>query len=116
MGKLVDNGNRGNVQSIARVSFEGADSALTQNDIVIPTGHDVLGGEQQFLESRGNPALQQDRLLHLPQFAQQIEILHIAGADLQNVNIGCHDVDLRNLHDLADDEQFETVAGLPQQL
>ena len=61
-------------------------------------------------------ALQQHRLAHLAQFAQQVEVLHVARAHLEDVDVGQHELDLRNLHDLADHHQPVAVAGFAQQL
>ena len=61
------------------------------------------------------PALEQHRLANLAQFAQQIEVLHVARAHLEDVHIRQHQLDLRNLHDLADHQQFEMIARFAQQ-
>ena len=50
------------------------------------------------------PRFSSTGFLHLAQFAQQVEILHVARADLENIDVGQHDLDLRNLHDFADDQ------------
>ena len=62
------------------------------------------------------PRLSRRRLFHLAQFAQQVEVLHVARADLEDVDVGQHKLDLRDLHDLADHEQVELVARFAQQL
>ncbi len=114
MRKLVHNRDRGNIQRISRVSFERANAALTSNDVVIPASHNVFSGEQQFFKRRRNPALQQDWSFQFSQFAQQIEILHIPRAHLQNVHVRQHHFDLRNFHHLADHQQVELVSGFAQ--
>src|ERR1700732_2290666 len=102
MRELVNDRDRRNVQGVASVSLEGANASLTQNYIVVSTGHDVLGGQQQLFQSRSNAALEENRLLDLAQLAQQIEVLHIARAHLEDVNKRQHDRYLRVVHDLAD--------------
>src|SRR5208282_4529063 len=84
-------------------------------DIVVSTGHNVLGGEQQFLQCRSNATLEQNRLLNFAQFTEQIEILHVARADLEDVHERQHDGDLRNFHDLADNQQSKAITSLTQE-
>ena len=50
------------------------------------------------------------------ELAQQVEVLHVARAHLEEVDVGHHQLDLGDLHDLADDEQAVRVAGFAQQL
>ena len=51
-----------------------------------------------------------------PSFAQQVEVLHVARADLEAVDIRKHDLDLRDLHDLGDDEQAVFVGRFAHDL
>jgi len=62
-------------------------------------------------DSGGDAALQQHGLARLAQFAQQVEVLHIARAYLKKVHIRQHGLNLRNLHDLADREQTVFLRG-----
>ena len=62
------------------------------------------------------PRLSRTGFLTLAQFAQQIEVLHVARAHLKDVNVRQHERDLRDFHDLADHQQVEMVAGFAQQL
>ena len=114
--KLFHHRNRGHVERIARVGFEGADAALAQNHFVIAARKNVFGGEQQFLNGRGLAALQQDRLANAPQFAQQIEILHVARAHLQNVRVCREQRDLGGIHHFADDQQAAPVGRFAHHL
>ncbi len=61
------------------------------------------------------PRLSKTAVSDLAQFTQQIEILHIARAHLQNIHVGQHRLNLRDLHHFADHEQSEAVAGFAQQ-
>src|SRR5438477_11109264 len=65
MRKLGYDGNRRNVERIARVSFERANAALAKNHVVISAGHNVLGRKQQFLKGRSDATLKHYRLLYL---------------------------------------------------
>ena len=72
--------------------------------------------EQNLLDRGRDAALHQDGLAHVAEFAQQVEVLHVARADLEAVDVREHHLDLRDLHDLGDDEQARLVAGLAQEL
>src|SRR6266700_3118557 len=115
MRKLVDDGNRRDVQRIARVSLERANAALAQDDIIIATGHNVLGREQQFFKRGSDASLEHHRLLYLAQFPQQIEVLHVARADLQDIDVGQHHGHLRNFHHFADHQHAKAVSGFAKQ-
>ena len=100
-------GNRRNIHGVTSIGFESADAALAQNHVVVAARHDVFGGEQQFFQRGRDAALEQHRLLDLAQLAQQVEVLHVAGADLEDVDVRQHQRDLRDLHHLADHQQAE---------
>ena len=51
-----------------------------------------------------------------PSAAQQVIVLHVARADLQHVDVGQHDFDLRRVHHFADDEQAVFVGRVAHQL
>ncbi len=112
--ELVNDRDGRNIKSVASIGFERANSALAQDDIVVSTSHNVFGGEQQLFQCRSNAPFEQNRLFDFPQFTQQIEILHVARANLEDVHKRQHDGYLRNLHDLADDQQFKAITGLAQ--
>ena len=114
MRELVHDGDRANIQRIARVGFEGANTALAKNDLIVSARHNVFGREQQLFQGRRDASFEQNRLIDFPQFAQQIEILHVARAYLQDIEVGQHHLDLRNLHDFADHQQSKLIAGFAQ--
>src|SRR5690606_15673094 len=64
---------------------------------------DVLSRIQELLNRTGNTPLDHDRLSCLAQSIQQVEILGIPGADLEDINIIHHFVNLRYLHDFRND-------------
>ena len=109
--QLMNDRDGRDVEGVASISLKCANATLTQNYIVVSAGHDVFGGEQQFFQRRGNATLEQDGLLDFSQLAEQIEILHVARSDLEDVHERQHDGYLRNLHDLADHQQTEAVAS-----
>src|SRR5258708_38701147 len=115
MRQFVDDRNRGNVHRVSSVSLKCPNTAFAQDDFVISSRKQVLRREEQFFQGRSYAALQEHRLPNLAEFAQQIEVLHVARTDLEEVNVGHHDRNLRNLHDFADHQQIEAVAGFAQQ-
>ena len=62
------------------------------------------------------PRFSSTGLLHFAEFAQQLEVLHVARADLEDVDISTHQRDLRLIHYLADDEQLVAVGRVAQEL
>ena len=108
--------DRRNIHGVARVRLKRPYAALAQDDFVIPAAHDVFSREQQFLDRRRDAALQQHRLAQFAQLAQQIEILHIARAHLQDVGVRVEQRDLRVVHHLAHHQQAPPVRGRPHEL
>ena len=62
------------------------------------------------------PRLSSTGRLHLAEVLEQIEVLHVARADLQDVDVAHHHLDLRAVHDLADDQQVVAIGGVAQVL
>src|SRR6185437_7720327 len=110
--ELLEHGDRGDVHGVARVGLEGADAALAKHEVVVAAGEDVFGGEQNLFDGGGDAALEQAGLAHVAELAEQVEVLHVARTDLEAVDIGEHDLDLRDLHNLSDDEQAVFIGSL----
>lgn len=49
--------------------------------------HDVLSAHQPLLNRVRQPALEQNRLMRLAQHLQQLKVLHVARANLNNIHI-----------------------------
>src|SRR6185312_9398995 len=114
--ELLEHGDRGDVHGVARVGLEGADAALAKHEVVVAAGEDVFGGEQNLFNGGGDAALEQAGLAHVPELAEQVEVLHVARTDLEAVDVREHDLDLRDLHDLGDDEQAVFIGSLAHDL
>lgn len=54
-------GDRRDVQRIACGRLEGADPAFAEDDVVVALAHDVFRGVEPFLNSGGDPALEEHR-------------------------------------------------------
>ena len=87
MGLLLDIGDGVEIERVAGRGLEGADAALAQHHLLVAGGEQIFGGEQQFLDLGREAALEQHRLARLADGAEQGEILHVAGADLQRVGM-----------------------------
>ena len=98
------------VEHVAGRVLEAADAALAEDHAAGCPGEDVLGRHQQVLHRRAHAALEQHRLLRLADFLEQVEVLHVAGADLEHVGVLLDELDLARVHDLGDDRHVELVA------
>ena len=112
MGLFVDDGHGGKIQRVAGVLFKGADAALAEDDLLVAACHDVLGAHDPLLDGVAQAALEQHRLVHLAHRLEQLEVLHIACADLHHVHILLKLRDAVLAHQLGDDGQTGGFAGL----
>src|SRR5262252_5020019 len=87
MRKLLYDRNSRYIQRISQIGLERSDSPFADDDLVIATRHYVFSREQCLFYCRCGPALQKDRLIDPSQLSQQIEVLHVAGADLEDVDV-----------------------------
>ena len=103
MAHALEHRNGGNIEGVAGVLLVGANAALTEDDVLVAAGHDVLGAHQELLHGVGEAALEQDGLARLAELLEQLEVLHIASADLEAVALVHEDVDVRRIGDLGND-------------
>ena len=103
----AEDGHRREVERVAGRGLEGADAALAQDHVRVAGRQDVLGGQQPLLDRRGQAALEQHRPAALPDRLEQHEVLHVAGADLEDVDVLLEDRDIGRVDDLADDRQAD---------
>ena len=115
MGQLVEDRHGGQVQGIAGGCFEGADAPLTEDDILVAPGHNVLRAHQQLLDGVGQAALEKNGLLGLAQFLQKLKVLHVPGTHLDDVHV-LEEGQVVGVHDFSDDGQTGFPLGLQQQL
>ncbi len=87
MRELLEYRNRRDIERISQVRLERANASLAENHFAIAARHYVLGGEQRLFDSSRRSPFEQNRFVDSPNFAKQIEVLHIACADLKYVNV-----------------------------
>ena len=104
MRQLLEHGHGREVERVARVVVKRADAALAEDDLLVAAGHDVLGAHEQLLERAGQTALEQDGLAQLAELTQEIEVLHIARADLNDIHI-LEQRQMLHAHDLGHNRQ-----------
>ena len=109
VGQVVDERHGGQVERVAGVRLERADAALAQDDVRVARADDVLGGHQPLLDRGAVAALEHDRAGDPADVAQQRVVLHVAGADLEDVGVLGDDVDLVRLHHLGDHRQARSA-------
>src|ERR1700720_2045911 len=111
MREFLDYGNGSDVERVARVGFECADAALAEDYVVIAAGEDVLGAKEQLFHGGGHAALEEYGLADFAEGAKEIIVLHVARADLEDVDIAEHHLHLRRIHDFADGEEIDFLRG-----
>ena len=107
--EFLDDGDSGEIECVARVSFERANAALAENHIVVATSKNVFGAEQQLFHCRRKAALQKNGLANFAERSQQVIVLHVTRAHLEHVHIRKHQLNLRRVHHFADSAKAEFV-------
>ena len=108
--------DRAEVEREARRGLEGADPALAEDHVLVALLEDVVGGLQQLVERRRQPALEQHRLAELARDLEQRVVLHVARADLHDVGVLGDRVGVLGVEQLGDDRQPGLVARLGEDL
>ena len=116
MTELLDHRDRGQVERVAGIGLEGTNAALAQNHRVGAVRQQVLGRHQQILDGGGQTAFEQHRLAHLAHPLEELEVLHVARADLEHVHAVFQQRQILGRDHLGNDRQPIAVAGLLQQL
>ena len=91
VGFFFQHRDRGHVQHVAVVGFEGADAALAEDDVVVAARRDVFRRHQPFGNGGRHAALEDHRLVDAADFLEQVEVLHVARADLDHVHVVFHE-------------------------
>ena len=81
----LNGGDDAEVEGVAGVVGEGAHAALAEDDLVVAFAHDVFSGHEELFEGSAESALEEDGLAQAAGVLEQREILHVAGADLNDI-------------------------------
>ncbi len=95
------------------IGLIGADAAFAQDNLFVAARHDVFGAHQQLLNGAGQAALEQNGLVDFSERFQQLEVLHIACADLNDIDI-LKKGQVGNAHDFRDNGKAGLLARLVQ--
>ena len=74
-------------------------------------GEDVFGGKEPFLDALAHPALKKDRLAGFRALDEELEVLRVAGTDLEDVRRGGDMLDIALAENLGNDLQPGLAAG-----
>jgi hypothetical protein len=80
-------GDYSQVERVAGKIGEGADAAFAKHDVVVAFAENVFGSHQEFVESGGHAAFQEDGKFGAAGTLEKRKILHVARADLNDVGI-----------------------------
>ena len=92
VGETVHHRDGAQVEEVAGGRIEAAHAPLAEDDVGIALGQDVFRREQQLLDGGGETSLQQNRLPGAAGALQQRIVLHVPGADLDDVGDLGHEV------------------------
>src|SRR5262245_1972415 len=103
--QLFEYRNRAQIESFARLGFIRSDSPLTENDSSVAFGRYIFGGKQKLLDGSAQSPLEHDRFVKLTNVREQLEVLHVARSDLQNIGVLTHDFQVPRIKNFGDDRQ-----------
>ena len=110
MGQLAQHGDGRQVQGVAGVGLKGADTPLAEDDVLVAAGHDVFGAHQPLLVGGGHAAFDHDGLVLMAHGLQKVEVLHVPGADLDDVHV-LEQGQLAQVHQLRDNGEAGLLPG-----
>ena len=84
---VVQVGDRRQRQGEPGVVLVGADAPLAEHDVGVAPVEDVLGGQQELVERGAHAALQERGLARVADGLEELVVLHVAGADLEDVGV-----------------------------
>jgi len=112
----LDGGNGADIEGIPGIIREGADTPFAENDTGIAFRHDIFGGHEPFIDSGGEAALEENRFFRLAGQAQQGVVLHVPGANLDDIGVFFNCPEIFAIGSLGDDEQAGLAADFIQYL
>ena len=82
------------IQGVSGVLLESTDTAFAKDYIFISVCHDVFGSHDPLFVGGIQTAFQKDRAVYLSQMFQKIEVLHISGTDLDQIDFFIENVQM----------------------
>ncbi len=104
------------IEGVAGGGFKGADAAFYEDDVLVALGHDVFGGHQPFFDGHGHAAFEEYGFVVFSDFAEEIKVLGVAGADLECVGVFVDEFYVAGVHDFGDDGEACFFAGVGEHL
>ena len=111
MREFLEHGNGVDIGGVACGGFKGADAALAKHDARVAAADDVFACHEHFFDGGRHAALEKDRRASFANGTQEVEVLHVARAELEDIHIFFHHFDLRNSHHFDNDGQACFLAG-----
>lgn len=87
VGFGFEDGNGGEVEGIAGPGFVSADTAFAEQEAGVVIGEDVFAGEEPFFDLHGHATFHQDGFAGAGGGDEQLEVLGVAGADLEDIGV-----------------------------
>ena len=100
---LLQHGDRPHVQRVAVGRLKGPYPSFAEDHVRVPL-QDVFGREQEFPDGVRHAPLEDDRGLDQGRLFEEVEVLHVAGADPDHVHEFRGDLYIAHVHDLGLDQ------------
>src|SRR3990167_8642452 len=100
MGKLFQIRYSAQAEGEAGMVLKGPYAPLTEDDVGIAPGEDVLCGQEELLQGGRHPPLEYDRLGLFPHCLQEDKIAHVPGTYLEHIGILGYHLDMFWTQDL----------------
>ena len=113
-GEALQHRDRGDVEGEARRLLEGTDAALAERDLVVAAREDVCRRLDQLVDGRPEAALEENGPSQCADRAQEREVRHVPGPDLQHVRVLADRPDVFGRDDLGDHDHAELVGNATQ--
>src|SRR5579863_3019217 len=114
--EIASQGDGSKIEGVPHFGLEGFDSPLTEHDLLVAAGKQILRGQEPFLDRGGGATFQQNRFIDGSEAAQQSKVLHVARTNLEHVDVLTDDVGILSTHHLGDHGQAGFLLGFAQNL
>ncbi len=114
VGEGLHHGDGREIQEVPGLGVETPDPPLAEDDVGIPLGDDVFRGQEEFLDGRGQTPFEENGFPDLPDLPEERIVLHVPGADLEDVGILGHVIRRLHIQGLGHDGHPGLVPGFCQ--